>query len=194
MFEMPLSTPTNRQEIHHRDIDMRAFARADGLFDVEARLIDTKPFAFERLGKPEPVPAGQSLHDLCIRMTVDSDYVVRAMEASSDVTPYALCKEAESTLQALVGEKLAKGWAVVVKDRLRGAAGCTHLREMLLPMATTAIQGIRGMKSKEARKTPVPGQVPAQIDSCYAYGRTREVVRWLWPDHAEQGGGLQSNR
>jgi Protein of unknown function (DUF2889) len=194
MFEMPLSTPSTRQEIHHRNIDMRAFARTDGLFDVEARLIDTKPFAFERLGKPEPVPAGDALHDLWIRMTVDADYVVRAMEASSDVTPYAICKEAEATLQALVGERLAKGWAVVVKDRLRGAAGCTHLREMLLPMATTAIQGIRGMKSKASRVATSAGQAPAQIDSCYAYGRGREVVRWLWPAHAEQGAEPQSNR
>lgn len=179
---MPLSEPAARREIHHRDIDMRAYAREDGLYDVEARLVDTKTFAFERLGNPEPIPPGQSLHDIKVRLTVDEDYVVRAIEASSDVTPYSVCREAEATLQVLVGERIARGWSALVKERLRGAASCTHLMEMLIPLATTAMQGIRGLKPKHARRTG-PGDVPAQIDSCYAYGSEREVVQRLWPQH-----------
>ena len=99
---MPLSIPAARREIHHRLIDMRAYARQDGLFDVEAHLVDTKPFDFLRLSLPVPIPAGEALHDLWIRLTVDAGFVVRAIEASSDRTPYALCKQAESTLSVLV--------------------------------------------------------------------------------------------
>lgn len=179
---MPLSPTVARREIHHRNIDMKAYAREDGLYDVEAHLVDTKTFAFERLGSPQPVPPGQALHDLRVRMVVDEDYVVRAIEASSDVTPYALCKQAETTLQVLVGERIARGWSAVVKERLRGAASCTHLMEVLIPLATTAMQGVRGLKPKHARR-PVDGGVPSQIDSCYAYGREREIVQRLWPQH-----------
>ena len=179
---MPLSESTSRREIHRRVIDMTAFVRNDGLYDVESHLVDTKPFEFERIGSPEPLPAGQAVHDLSIRITVDSDHVVRAIEASSDATPYALCKEAESTLQVLVGEQIARGWSSVVKGRLRGAASCTHLMEMLIPLATTALQGIRGLRSKEDRRTPTDSK-PPQIDSCYAYGRERSVVRRLWPQY-----------
>ena len=162
---------------------MRAFAREDGLFDVEAHLTDVKPFAFERLGSSVPVPPGQPLHDLWIRLTVSGDFVVRAVEAASDVTPYGVCKEAEATLQVLVGERVAKGWSATVKERLRGAASCTHLMEMLIPLGTTAIQGLRGTKPREARRAS-DGKVPMQIDSCYAYRRDGAIVMQLWPQHA----------
>ena len=179
---MPLAHPDTRREIHHRVIDMRAYARDDGLYDVEARLIDTKSFPFQRESSPEPVPAGQALHDLCIRMTVDDDYVVRNIEAASDVTPWDLCREAEATLAVLVGERIARGWSAKVKERLRGAASCTHLMEMLIPMATTALQGIRGLHPERARSFNADGS-PRKLDTCYAYGRQREVVKLLWPEH-----------
>lgn len=90
---MPLTQAASRREIHHRVIDMKAYARDDGLFDVEAHLVDRKPLAFPRVSSPEPIPAGMPLHDLWIRFTVDEQFVVRAIEAASDVTPYGLCKE-----------------------------------------------------------------------------------------------------
>jgi hypothetical protein len=179
---MPLSTPVARREAHHRVIDMKAFARDDGLYDVEARLVDTKPFDFERLSQPHPTPAGRPVHDISVRLTVDGEYVVRAIEASSDVTPWPLCKEAEATLQVLVGERIARGWSAKVKERLRGVASCTHLMEMLIPLATTALQGIRGLQPKDERR-PMVGGVPSQIDTCFAYGRSRSVVQQLWPQH-----------
>ena len=174
---MPLTPPSNRREIHHRAIDMKAFARDDGLFDVEARLVDRKPFPFLRSSSPVPTPAGEALHDLWIRVTLDSEFVVRDIEASSDATPWPLCREAEGTLKVLIGERIARGWSAKVKERLRGAAGCTHLMEMLVTLGTTALQGIRGADANR--------ELAAQwkIDSCYAYGRERSVVKMLWPDH-----------
>lgn len=179
---MPLSEASERREIHHRVIDMKAYARTDGLYEVEARLVDRKPFAFQRLSNPEPIAPGEPLHDLSIRLTLDERCVVQKIEASSDVTPHTICKGAESTLQVLVGERIAKGWSQKVKERLRGAASCTHLMEMLLPIATTALQGIYGAK-RERGETIAPEEVPAKIDSCFAYAAHREVVQQLWPQH-----------
>jgi hypothetical protein len=179
---MPLSPNSLRREVHHRSIDMRTFLREDGLYDVEARLVDTKPFPFLRESSPEPIPPGQSLHDLKLRFTVNDDLVVQNIEASSDVTPWPVCKEAENTLSFLVGKQIAKGWSNLVKENLRGSAGCTHLAEMLIPMATTALQGIRGLRVDRGRKMG-PDGVPSKIDSCYAYASEREVVKMLWPAH-----------
>lgn len=177
---MPLQPTTARREIHRRAIDMRTFAREDGLYDVEAHLIDTKTFDFERIGMPLPVPAGQALHDLWVRLTVDEQYEVREATASSDTTPYAICREAENTLQVLVGDRIARGWSAKVKEKLRGAASCTHLAEVLIPLATVAFQGIRGLRSADDRRKS-DGDAAAKIDSCYAYSREREVVLKLWP-------------
>jgi hypothetical protein len=179
---MSLSNPTTRREIHHRVIDMRAYVRGDGLFDVEARLVDRKPFPFLRIANPEPAHPGQPLHDLSIRLTVDGQYVVRAVEASSDVTPFDICKEAERTLSGLIGERISSGWSSKVKSLLRGTASCTHLMEMLIPMATTAFQGIRGL-AKEGITSLDPAKMQVNLDSCYAYARHRNVVRIYWPQH-----------
>lgn len=161
---------------------MKTYARGDGLFDVEAHLVDRKPFDFQRLASPAPLPAGSALHDLWIRMTVDDKLVVRAIEAASDVTPYEVCRGATETLAVLVGQRIARGWSAAVKERLRGEASCTHLMEMLLPAATTALQGIRALSESRRRALNDAGE-PVQLGSCYAYARHREPVALLWPQY-----------
>lgn len=180
---MPLSTAAHRREIHHRVIDMKAYARDDGWFDVEAHLVDRKPFPTSIPGFPNAVPAGVARHDLWVRLTLDEKYVVRGIEAASDVTPYAVCKEAASSLSSMVGVQIASGWSSKVKERLRGANSCTHLMEMLIPMATTALQGIGGLDPDKKRAAVDASGVPYKIDSCYAYGRSSEVTRVMWPQH-----------
>lgn len=179
---MPLSAAGSRREIHHRVIDMQAYQREDGLYDVEAHLVDRKPFASPRFGLTEPVPAGQARHDMWVRLTVDDQFVVRGVEAASDETPYGVCKEAASTLSVMVGERIASGWSSKVKERLRGSASCTHLMELLIPLATTAIQGIRGVNVKLLSAVDAGG-VPRKLESCYAYGLSSEVVKMIWPQH-----------
>ena len=55
---MPLPAAAPRSDIHHRVIDMRAYRREDGLYDVEAHLVDTKPFDLVRFGGISVVSAG----------------------------------------------------------------------------------------------------------------------------------------
>jgi hypothetical protein len=54
--------------------------------------------------------------------------------------------------------------------------------EMLIPMATTALQGIRGAQRQRNPPSPATG-VPIALDSCYAYARHRDVVKQFWPEH-----------
>jgi hypothetical protein len=178
---MPLSQPVNRHDIHARTIEVRAFARDDGSFDVEARLVDRKPVAFWRIAHEEPTPPGEALHDISIRLTLDKTLVVRAIEASSDTTPFGICREAEATLAPLVGERIASGWSSKVKTSLRGAQSCTHLMEMLITMATPALQGIRGLARE--RKLDDTKLGAGKLDSCYAYSSERSVVKMHWPEH-----------
>ncbi len=179
---MPLSDANARREVHQRTIDMKTYARDDGLYDVEAHLIDRKPFDFPHAGRPDPLPAGEPLHDLWVRVTVDDQYTIRRIEAASDATPFQLCKEAAGTLDVLVGERIAKGWSSLVKERLRGSASCTHLREVLIPLATTLIQGVRSLKGPPSSVLDANAK-PAALNTCYAYAEHRDVVRMRWPTH-----------
>jgi hypothetical protein len=176
---MPLSTITDHREVHSRVVTMKTYVRTNGLFDAEAHLVDLKPFDFIRSGVKDPVPAGQPCHDLWIRVTVDGNLVVRSIEAASDVTPWPVCKEAGVALQVLVGEALARGWSAKVKEKLRGVAGCTHLADMLIPLATTALQGIYGLRTLTDRDA----SLGSLVDSCNAFDRSRDVVKQLAPMH-----------
>ena len=39
---MPLPPSVPRDELHLRSIQLRGFRRSDGLYDIEARMVDTK--------------------------------------------------------------------------------------------------------------------------------------------------------
>lgn len=177
---MPLSPAAARREIHGRVLQMTAYQRDDGLFDVDARLVDRKPFDFYARNRPAPLPAGDALHDLSIRLTFDREGTVRAVEAAADATPHLLCREAVTTLQTMVGERIGRGWSSKVRERLAGRASCNHLMEMLLPMATTAFQGFMGIDARRPRDAD-DAHAAARLDACYAYDSRRELVLKFWP-------------
>lgn len=177
---MPLTPAAPRRPIHGRALEMTAYERDDGLFDVDAHLVDRKPFDFYARNRPSPLPAGEPLHDLSIRLTFDRDGTVRAVEAAADATPHALCREAVSTLQSMVGERIGRGWSSKVRERLSGKASCNHLMEMLLPIATTAFQGFMGIDARQPRSAD-EAHAATRLDACYAYDRRRELVRNFWP-------------
>jgi hypothetical protein len=177
---VPLPENVERKPLHHRQIEMRAYQRKDGLLDIEGRVIDTKSEAFWGPLSTEGLPAGQPIHDLAIRLVVDDTLLVIEAIATSDATPFSVCKEASGTLSGLVGHRIGPGWTRVVKEQLRGSKGCTHLMELLGPMATTAIQAIWPLTKVRPTKVDADGK-PLKIDSCYAYSSDRMVVQQLWP-------------
>lgn len=178
---MALPQACDRREVHHRRIDIRAYARDDGLYDVEAHLVDVKPFPLWLVAPPQPLAVGEPLHEMTVRLTFDDKFYVREVHASSSATPFRLCKQAESTLQVVVGERIASGWARRVKELLGGNIGCTHLSEMLITMATPALQALRGIRNAATgNEKPTRASVP--LDSCFAYSSEREVVKEYWPE------------
>lgn len=178
---MPLPPSVERDEIHQRVISMKAYHRKDGLFDIEAHLRDTKPFDFDRVGREDPLPAGQSQHDLWLRLVIDADHVIHAIETASDTTPFGICPQAGASLKALVGARIGKGWGKIVRERLERVDNCTHLVEMLTPLATVSLMGTRGVRTLEDRFPP--GAAPKELDSCYAWSVERAEVLRMFPSH-----------
>jgi hypothetical protein len=98
-----------REEVHLRRIEVRAFRRSDGLYDIEAR---------------------------------------------------------------------------AVRERLGGAQGCTHMVELLAPIATTAFQALAPVRFSRPDPLDASGR-PKKIDSCYAYASHRQAVLQRWPAYCE---------
>jgi hypothetical protein len=191
---MPLPTPVERELLHLRDIQLRGWQRADGLYDIEARLLDTKarPFRNENRGE---MPPGTPLHGMWLRLTIAEDMQVVACEASSDHTPYAICPQAAPNFSRLAGLKIGPGFNRAVAERVGGTHGCTHLRELLGQMATVAYQTlypIRAAKEREAAARRIaageapPQKRPALVGTCIAYAPDSPVTLARWPHLKEQ--------
>lgn len=176
-----VTDPATREEIHHRQLDLRFYRRNDGRYEVEGRLVDTKRHPFRRPLADADIPPGQPLHDIVVCLVVDETLVVHDATATMATTPFAVCRGAAPALAVLKGLRIGKGFNQACRERLGGAAGCSHILEMLAPMATTAIQGIAPRRLEQIGRPENEALRVAKVDSCYAYGAEREVVARLWP-------------
>jgi hypothetical protein len=179
-MERSVTDEIERTELHHRQIDIRFFRRSDGLYEVEGRLLDRKSQAFRRALQDSETPAGTPLHDITVRLVVDENSLVHDASASYSAAPFALCSQAAQTLEPLKGLRVGAGWNKRVRELLGGAASCTHIVELLGPMASTVHQGFA---PRRVARMGEPGneEHKSKVDSCYSYGRDREVVARMWP-------------
>ncbi len=190
---MPLSPPAARTKLHTRTIVIDGYEREDGLFDVEAHLTDVKTFHFETdvRGQLEP---GTPLHDMFVRLTFDDRMTIVAAEAVTEQGPYANCGGGAASYANLVGLRIRPGFLREANARMAGPAGCTHLREMLQEIATTAFQTMWPARARRRdSETPEAAAARAQaneerdahrmINTCHAYAADGAVVKARWPNH-----------
>jgi hypothetical protein len=187
---MPLSEPVERKPLHQRDIQVRGYERRDGLYDIEGHLTDIKPYPIDSDGVRRP--ADQPIHGMWMRLTIDPAMTIVASEAWTEFGPFATCGGGATSYGRLVGLTLKPGFLRAANERLGGPAGCTHIREMLQQMATTAFQALWGVRSqrstdkKNARATSANDDRDADgsialVDTCYAYASDGVVVKARWP-------------
>ena len=179
---MSLSPPAARQLLHTRKIVCEGYEREDGLYDIEASLVDTKAFAFEHTRRGH-LAAGTPVHDMQLRLTVDKDRVVRDIEVVTNSAPYLDCFTVAPPYKALIGASLSSGWRRAVNEAVGGTKACTHLRELLMPAATVAFQtsegGQRGLKRAQSAGGDAPK--PFFINQCKAWSESGDTVKSLFP-------------
>ncbi len=169
-----------REALHHRRIDMQAWRRSDGLYELVGRVIDTKPHDHHPPAPSRLVPANEPIHDICLTLIYDEAMIVRDVQATFRANPYTICPDSADAMRVLVGLRIGPGWNSETRKRLATSERCTHLAELLAPMATTALQAM------SVRRMSLPDAVdsagrPFKVDSCYAYGAGRELVEHRWP-------------
>ena len=196
---MPLTQPAARQRLHTRVIEINGYRRADGNYDIEAHLTDCKSFAQTNLDRGIIQP-GEPVHDMWLRLTMDDQMRIHAVEAVSDRTPYAICPAAAPNFTRLAGLRIKPGFLREAAQRVGGIVGCTHLRELLQQIATTALQTINpanarramaaegvaddtpGSEALDKRITEQWGGGNKILNSCLAYDQNGPLVQRRWPD------------
>lgn len=191
---MPLSPPVPREDLHTRRIELHGFRRHDGLYDIEAQLADTKSYGFDSEDRGR-VEAGEKLHGMWMRMTVNQDMRIVACEAVIDYSPYTVCPRAAPNFARLAGLTIRPGFLKEAAARVGATAGCTHLRELLQQVATTAFQTIGPARARQKvtraartdrdaldRQTAEQmGGPPRILNTCVAYSTDSPVVQRRWP-------------
>jgi hypothetical protein len=173
---VPLPSPATRSHVHTRDIVFRGYRREDGLWDIEAELRDIKTTPFIIPGEGEWA-AGQPVHGMSIRLTVDDDTVVHAIEVSMDHVPHSPCPQAAAPMQRMVGSRLTRGWRRAIEQHLGGVEGCAHLRELLFNMATAGLQTM----AQHSFTSSDPEQPPPHLGKCVGWDLSGPVVRKHYP-------------
>jgi hypothetical protein len=167
--------------MHTRAIECKGYEREDGLWDIEAHLVDTKTYAHTRRHGGHARQPGEPVHNMWLRLTIDLDMKIHAAEARTDDGPYPTCGDITRNFESLAGVKIGPGWRREIAVRLGGIKGCTHLVELLGPLGTTAFQATgRARQAREAGK-PVHRK-PYQLNACHIYKDDSEAVRERWPD------------
>ncbi|MEM7071226.1 MAG: DUF2889 domain-containing protein [Pseudomonadota bacterium] len=160
-----LPKAVKRELLHRRTIVCEGFIRDDGLFDIEGQMIDVKDYDFKNTHRGL-IEAGEPLHDMRIRLTLDNDLEVKDIVAATAYSPYRQCSDIAPAYKKLIGEKIQSGWSRKIKQTFRRELGCTHLSELLITMATVALQTILGSaNSKKMMKLQAPLKTSSdQID------------------------------
>jgi len=179
MPSCPADTP--RSLIHARRIECLGYLRQDGLWDIEASLHDTKTYDFSNRDRGT-IKAGEPLHGMTIRLTIDSSLLIHGAQAVTQHAPFHECPNIASAYKKLEGLTIGKGFEKHVHSLLQGPCGCTHLTELLRPLATTAIQTIMSARvdpeQPAHQKRSLP---PALMDRCYALRAEGSVAAREWP-------------
>jgi len=164
-----------RIRMHQRRISFDGFKRNDGLWDIEARLVDTKDQDFNLSSGMRR--RGEAIHEIGVRVTIDNTMTVIGVASSADATPFkGSCERILPDYSKIIGLNLFDGFLKTVKEMFGGTRGCTHVSELLMSLPTAALQTF----TSEGNITD-SDQRPFQLDRCHALSSNSDVVLRYYP-------------
>ena len=90
MEKPDVSTETERELVHTRQITCRAFRLMNGWLEIEATLSDEKGQEVPFRSRP-PVRPGSRMHGMTLLLTIDADFLIRDVRAATLTAPWTMC-------------------------------------------------------------------------------------------------------
>jgi hypothetical protein len=163
-----------RTPIHRRQILVEGFRRADGLWDIEGRLLDVKQV--DHVLQNGVRKAGEPVHQMTLCLTLDDNMTILAARALTLDQPYpGHCETIAPAYEQLLGLRIGPGFNKQVAQLLGGTRGCTHITELLGRIASGAFQTLTGRLPQD------PERRPFQLDGCHAMAVDGDLVRQYYP-------------
>ena len=141
-------------------------------------MVDVKAETVNSPGRGQ-VAAGEPFHDLGLRITLDQQLLIHEVEAFIDASPFDICPRITQAFKKLEGTRIGPGWQRQSKELVGGVQGCTHLNELLMPLATTAVQTMWPNSDIDVMKLGAG----VMVNSCHSWAQDSEVIKTLLPEH-----------
>lgn len=189
MEKSKVPSETERELVHTRQITCRAFRLKNGWLEIEATLSDEKGQSVAFRSRP-PVQPGAQMHSMALTLTIDADYLIQDVRASTLIAPWAMCGGTDDAYRRLIGLRIGPGFSQQVKTLLGGVEGCTHVTELVAQAANTYMQA--SWPDRIARQMAVasdPRQWPDKstlgfVNHCHAWRRDGETILQEYPELA----------
>jgi hypothetical protein len=157
---------------HTRHVTFEGYLREDSLWDIEAHLFDVKPV--DVMLSNGVRRAGEPIHVMWIRVTIDRHMNIVDAVAFTDAMPYVgACDKITPDYAKIKGLNLFKGFRKAVTGLFGDVKGCTHINELLMQMPSAAVQAFASIKraNKESEHKPF------QLDRCHALATNSDTVK-----------------
>jgi hypothetical protein len=165
---------------HTRRISFEGFLREDGLWDIEGHLHDVKPVDVQMSAGLRR--AGEPIHEMWVRLTIDRVMNVIDVFACTDAMPYiGACDRITPDYTKLKGHNLFKGFRKAVTGLFGDVRGCTHINELLMQMPSAAVQAFASVRGDKGGDNRDDGHKPFQLDRCHALATNSDVVERHYP-------------
>ena len=189
---------TSRRVLKHsRVIEIEAYAREDNLWDIDARIRDIK--TRDATLATGVRPAGMPIHDLGLRISINTNFDIIDAVAVSSAHPYpGYCDAITPDYTKLIGLNLLRQFRHEVKLRLGGDRGCTHITELVQILPTAAMQAFAGevlqineaisansSPNSSAETSTEQDKQPFQLGRCHALKLTGGAVATYYPRWAK---------
>jgi hypothetical protein len=157
---------STNQKVNKVQSDMPTFSRN---VNVEMEWLDGS--SFEICGS-----LNDNVHSVAARLVLGyPDFSIR--QATGEITrmPYpGFCQGATVALEALVGERIGRGFRKRASDLLGGAASCNHLHTLITSMAACAFQ----MNYMAAKQRPEAAAMMQRVEDNPRLKRDM-VLHWM---------------
>ncbi|MBL8511450.1 MAG: DUF2889 domain-containing protein, partial [Betaproteobacteria bacterium] len=141
---------------------------------IEAHLLDYKDIDLKLASGMRQ--AGESIHSMWLRVTIDKTLTIVDAEAATEAMPYpGHCHQITPTYKKIIGLAIQPGFTNRIRDLFGGTAGCTHITELIGVVATAAYQTLAGQLELD------PARKPYQLDRCHALRTDSATVARFYP-------------
>lgn len=154
------------------------------MWDIEGRIVDTK--SYDSNTREKIVKADEPLHEMFVRITMRDDFVIIDAEAFTANAPYKACPEINSAYKQLIGLSMGAGFNQKLRELFGGREGCTHITDLMGPIATTAFQTVaawRARRDPQSAPSKLRPDTKRVINSCFAFRSEGDLVRVHFPEY-----------